>query len=50
VRGYLGIEVVEDSLETMKRRTKFVRRVLFKGLIGAPLLYWPCGPLQSTVA
>lgn len=34
VREYLGIEAVEEGLESMKRRTKFVRRILLKSFIG----------------
>lgn len=34
VRGYLGLEVVEEGLEAMKRRTKFVRRIVLKGIVG----------------
>lgn len=35
VKGYLGIEAVEESLEAMKRRTRFIRRIVLKSFIGA---------------
>lgn len=35
VREYLGIDTVEERLVAVKRRTKFLRRVLLKGLVGA---------------
>jgi uncharacterized membrane protein YcjF (UPF0283 family) len=42
VRGYLGIEVVEEKLEAMKRRTRFLRRIIFKGFIGG----WVCASIR----
>lgn len=38
VRGYLGIERVEENLQAMKRRTQFLRRIVLKGLVGAAML------------
>lgn len=38
VREYLGIEKVEGTLQAVKRRTQFLRRIVLKGLVGAAML------------